>query len=159
MSEQTTNTSWDDARSPHNGAHLEGLPAVPQPRAAQPAYAVAPVGKIRSTGACILLAVVTLGIYPLVWYYQVHEEMKRHTGHGLGGALALVLGLFVGVIMPYLSSAEVGELFARRGQQKPVSGLTGLWYFPGILLLVGPIVWFVRTNGSLNAYWRSLGVR
>jgi hypothetical protein len=68
-----------------------------------------------------------------------------------------VLAAVVGVVMPYLSSSEVGELYTRRGQQPPVTGMTGLWYFPGALILVGPIVWFVKTNGALNAYWRSLG--
>ena len=40
-----------------------------------------------------------------------------------------------------------------------MSGLTGLWYFPGMLILIGPIVWFVKTNGALNNYWRSMGAR
>jgi hypothetical protein len=43
--------------------------------------------------------------------------------------------------------------------RKPVSGATGLWYFPGMFILVGPLVWFVKTNGALNAYWRAHGVR
>ena len=55
------------------------------------------------------------------------------------------------------TSSEVGGLYSRRGQQPPVTGLTGLWYFPGIFILVGPIIWFVKTNGALNAYWRSVG--
>jgi len=28
-----------------------------------------------------------------------------------------------------------------------------------VFLLAGPLVWFVQTNGALNAYWRSLGAR
>jgi hypothetical protein len=124
-----------------------------QPQVAMPGQ----IGKVRGTGICILLTIVTLGIYPLYWYYQTHEEMKRHSGQGLGGLVALLLGIFVGIVMPYLTSSEVGGLYERRGQKPPVSGLTGLWYFPGIFILVGPIVWFVKTNGALNAYWRSLG--
>ena len=85
--------------------------------------------------------------------------MKRHTGRGLGGGIALVLALFVGIVMPFFTSDEVGGMYALRGQPKPVSGITGLWYFPGVFLLVGPLVWFVQTNGALNAYWRSLGAR
>ena len=127
-----------------------GAPMMP-PAAGQP-------GKIRSTGISILLFIVTFGIYGWFWYYGVHEEMKRHKGDGLGGPIALILALFVGIVMPYLTSNEVGELYARRGQAKPVSGLTGLWYFPGIFILVGPIIWFVKTNGALNDYWASLGV-
>ncbi|MEJ7628811.1 MAG: hypothetical protein WKF54_04395 [Nocardioidaceae bacterium] len=34
---------------------------------------------------------------------------------------------------------------------------TGLWVIPGILIIVGPIIWFVKVNGALNDYWRSLG--
>jgi hypothetical protein len=35
--------------------------------------------------------------------------------------------------------------------------MTGLWYIPGFMLLVGPIIWFAQTNNALNAYWRSVG--
>jgi hypothetical protein len=117
------------------------------------------VGQVRRTGVCMGLAIITLGFYSLYWYYKVHDDMKRHSGTGLGGGLALLLALFVGFVMPYFTSSEIGTLYERRGQEKPVSGLTGLWYFPGILILVGPIVWFVKTNGAVNAYWRSLGAQ
>ncbi|MCW2845959.1 MAG: hypothetical protein JWN22_3875 [Nocardioides sp.] len=116
-------------------------------------------GQIRSTGLCILLAIVTLGIYSLFWFFKTHEEMKRHSGNGLGGGLALVLAFFVGIVMPYITSNEVGALYDRAGQRRPVSAATGLWYFPGAFVLVGPLVWFIKTNGALNAYWRSQGVR
>jgi len=118
------------------------------------------VGQIRPTGKCILLAIVTLGIYTWVWFYRTHEEMKRHTGDGLGGTFALILAIFVGFLMPFLNASEVGKLYERRGQRPPVNGLTGLWYIPGFLLFyIGPIVWFVKTNRALNDYWASLGAR
>jgi hypothetical protein len=118
-----------------------------------------PIGQVRSTGLQILLFVVTFGIWGFVYYYQTHEEMKRHSGQGIGGVLALVLSFFVGIVSPYLLSHEVGDLYERRGQHKPVSALTGLWFFPGMFILVGPIIWFVQTNNALNDYWRSLGAR
>lgn len=118
------------------------------------------VGRVRSTVLCILLFVVTFGIYGLVWWYQVHEEMKRHSGAGLGGGIALLIALLVGGIpMSFVTSDEVGKLYQYRGQPRPVSGWTGLWYFPGFLLVVGPLVWFVQTNAALNSYWRALGAR
>lgn len=121
------------------------------------------VGKVRPTLLGIVLFLVTFGIYGVVWWYLVHEDMKRHSGQGLGGGLALVLA-FVTVyasvpVAPFFTSDEVGKLYERVGRPAPVSALTGLWYFPGIFLLVLPIVWFVKTNDALNDYWRSYGAR
>lgn len=135
-------------------------PATPAYGAAPPAYAApqgGEIGKVRGTGMCILLTIVTLGIYSAYWYYATHEEMKKHSGQGLGGVVALLLALFVGIVMPYINSNEVGALYERQGKEKPVSAATGLWYFPGIFILIGPIVWFVKTNGALNDYWKSMG--
>ncbi len=118
----------------------------------------APIGQIRSTGTCVLLSIVTLGIYTWVWYYKTHDEMKQHSGEGIGGPLALVLAIFVGVVMPFITPNEVGGLYERRGQERPVTAMTGLWaILLGWLFFVGLIVWFVKTNNALNEYWRSLG--
>ena len=146
-------------------------PPVPAPAAYEqqpppPVYgqAIAPypggpgsIGQVRSTGICILLFIVTLGIYGWVWWYKVQNEMKRHTGQGLGGGISLLLAILVTVVMPFITSSEVGALYTRRGQHPPVTGVTGLWYFPGSFILVGPIIWFVKTNEALNTYWRSVG--
>jgi len=138
-------------------------PPYPQPfLGAAPARYARPagtVGEVRGTGLQMLLFLVTLGIWGYVYYFQVHDEMKRHAGTGIGGVLALILNVFVGVVSPFLLSHEVGGLYERRGLRKPVSALTGLWFFPGILILVGPFIWFVLTNRALNDYWRSVGAR
>lgn len=137
-----------------------GAPAYPQYGAGPSGYGgQGPIGQIRGTGLTIFLTIITLGIYAWFWYYQVHAEMKRHSGQGLDGPVALILAIFVGIIMPFLTSGEVANLYDRQGRPKPVSAATGLWYFPGALILVGPIVWFVKTNGALNTYWRSLGAQ
>ncbi|MDI6910041.1 DUF4234 domain-containing protein [Nocardioides sp.] len=144
--------------------------ATPAPAAAPaaPAYAGAahaapaagPIGEVRSTGTCILLSIVTLGIYSWYWYYKTHDEMKRHSGEGIGGGIALLLAIFVSIVMPFLSSNEVGKLYERRGQQAPVTAATGLWFLLlGWLFLVGAIVWFVKTNNALNEYWKSVGAQ
>jgi hypothetical protein len=117
------------------------------------------VGKVRSTGLCILLYIVTLGIYGFVYWYLVHDDMKKHSGQGIGGLVALILAFFISPVAAFFTSDEVGKLYERSGRRAPVSALTGLWYFPGIFLLVLPIVWFVKTNGALNDYWRSLGAQ
>lgn len=150
---QAPQSARDQGAPAGPGGYQPAVPGYGQP-AAYPS-----VGTIRPTGMTILLFIVTFGIYGLYWYYAVHEEMKRHKGSGLGGGIALLLGFFVGIVMPFITSSEVGELYERRGQHPPVSGKTGLWSFPGALILVGPIVWFVKTNGALNDYWRSLGTK
>jgi len=73
------------------------------------------VGKVRSTGVCILLAIVTLGIYTWVWYYSVHAEMKRHRQSGLGGGVALILAILVPFVLAFLTPAEAGNMYEARG--------------------------------------------
>jgi hypothetical protein len=141
-------------RQPPHG--YEPMPGVAT--SAQHAEPTGELGRIRPTGMIILLVIVTLGTWAFVYYYQVFEEMHRHSGRGLGGVLGLVIAIFVGVLPPFLLSNEVGQLYERRGRQGPVSALTGLWFFPGMLILVGPFIWFVKTNRALNEYWQGLGV-
>lgn len=117
------------------------------------------VGKVRSTGLSILLFFVTFGIYGLVWWYLVHDEMKKHSGQGIGGLLALIVAWLISPVAAFITSDEVGKLYERAGREQPVTALTGLWYFPGAFLIVLPIVWFVKTNGALNDYWRTYGAR
>jgi uncharacterized protein DUF4234 len=119
-----------------------------------------PIGQVRSTGTCVLLTIVTLGFYTWYWYYKTHDELRRHSGTGLGGGVALILAIFVGIVMPFVTSNEVGGLYERRGQARPVSAATGLWaLLLGWFFFVGLVVWFVKTNGALNDYWRSLGAQ
>ncbi len=147
----------------------DAIPPPPPPTGAVPAPAYAgqaatmpsgSIGTIRSTGTCILLTIVTLGFYSWYWYYKTHDEMQRHTGTGIGGPIALVLAILVGIVMPFLTSHEAGGLYERRGEAKPVSATTGLWFLLlGWFFLVGAIVWFVKTNNALNDYWRSVGAQ
>lgn len=134
------------AAPPVNPGAMQGMPG-------------GPVGKVRSTGICILLLIVTCGIYSIFYYYMTHEEMKRHSNQGLGGVVAAILAFFFGIVSPFLLAAEVGKLRESRGQEAKVSGMTGLWVFPGALILVGPLVWFIKTNGALNEYWVSQGAQ
>jgi hypothetical protein len=163
MSDETAPPPPADDGPAAAGPPAQGAPPPPygsappaNPYGSPPVAMAGPVGKVRSTGTCILLFIVTLGIYGLFWYYKSHDEMKRYSGEGLGGGLALLIGFFVGVVMAFLSPMEVGRLYERRGQAAPVSALTGLWL---LLPLIGGIVWFVKTNGALNEFWRSAGAR
>jgi hypothetical protein len=152
----------DTAAAPPPYAAPAGVPAPAYggAMAPMPGLVDGPVGKVRSTGTCVLLTIVTLGIYSIFWFYKTHDEMKRHSGNGVGGGIALILALFVGFVMPFITSNEVGGLYERKGREKPVTAATGLWYLLlGWFFLVGAIVWFVKTNGALNDYWKSQGAQ
>jgi len=110
-------------------------------------------GSPRKVGVVILLYFVTFGIYGLYWYYVTHDELKRETGEGLGGGIALLLAFLVGIVMPFITANEVGNMYARAGHEKPVSAVTGLWVIPGILIIIGPFIWIAKVQGALNRYW------
>jgi hypothetical protein len=53
--------------------------------------------------------------------------MRRHSGRGIGGGVALLLSFIANIAMPFVTPAEVGSLYTRRGQPPPVNGWTGMW--------------------------------
>ncbi len=143
---------------PNPAAGTYGYATMPQVQGQYPPP-TGPVGQVRGTTLHLLLFVVTLGIWRYVYFFQTHDELKRHSGEGIGGLLGLLLSVFAAIASPFILSHEVGRLYERAGRPRRVSALTGLWFFPGIFLLVGPVVWFVLTNHALNDYWRSRGAR
>jgi amino acid transporter len=113
-----------------------------------------PIGETRSIGLSILWFIITLGIYGIYWTYKTFEEMKRHTGQGIGGVLGVVIHLVIGVVNWFVIPSEVGQMYQRDGREPPVKGVTGLW---NLLPIIGTIIWFVKIQGSLNRYWESKG--
>jgi hypothetical protein len=114
-----------------------------------------PVGHRRNVLFVLLIGLVTLGIYTLYWAYKTHEEMKQHTGDGLGGVLGLVVWILVSPVSAFVIPSEIGKMYNRAGRASPVTGWTGLWFFPFGILIIPLIVWFVKVQGALNQYWQS----
>ena len=112
-----------------------------------------PLGQPRGIGFGILLYIVTLNFYSWYWVYKTQEEMKQHTGDGLGGVLGLVVWILVSSISAFVIPSEVGKMYKKDGQQPPMTGWTGLWLVPGAILIIPAIVWFVKIQGALNRYW------
>jgi hypothetical protein len=110
-----------------------------------------PGAQPRGIGKSILLAIVTLGIYTFVWTYRTHQEMKKHSGEGLGDVLGLVVYILIGPVTYFVVPSEIRRnLYEASGQTSPVRGVTGLWL---LLPLAGPFVWFFKVQGALNNYW------
>jgi hypothetical protein len=116
-----------------------------------------PLGRPRGIGFGILIYIITLGLYGLYWVYKTSEEMKQHTGQGVGGVLGLVIWILLGAVMAFVIPSEVGKMYRKDGQEPPVSGWTGLWLFPGGILIIPAFVWFVKVQGALNRYWEGKG--
>jgi Domain of unknown function (DUF4234) len=112
-----------------------------------------PLGRPRGIGFGILLFVVTLGFYGWYWVFKTQEEMKQHTGAGLGGVLGLVIWILISPVSAFVIPSEVGTMYKRDGQEPPFTGWTGLWLFPGAILIVPAIVWFVKVQEALKQYW------
>ena len=107
-------------------------------------------GMVRSPVTVILLTIITLGIYGLYWQYSMFKELKEYSGEGIGGGLALLFAFLLGIVNIFLLPAEIGALYARDGQEQPVTGLTGCWI---LLPLVGWLIWLVKVQGRMNEFW------
>jgi hypothetical protein len=112
-------------------------------------------GQPRGIGFGILLYIVTFGLYGWYWVYKTQEETKAQSGEGLGGVLGLVVWILLAVVSAFVIPSEVGKMYGHDGRVAPISGWTGLWLFPGAILVIPAIVWFVKIQGALNRFWEA----
>jgi hypothetical protein len=116
-----------------------------------------PLGSPRGIGFGILLFIVTIGFYSWYWVFKTQEEIKQHSGEGIGGVVGLVIWILLSMVSAFVIPSEVGKMYTKDGQEPPVTGWTGLWLFPGAILIIPAIVWFVKVQGALNRYWGGKG--
>lgn len=117
-----------------------------------PPSTTGPLGQPRGPWFVVLISIVTLGIYSLYWIYKTSDEIKQHSGIGVGGVLGLVIWIVFGWIMAFETPSEVGKMYKADGREAPFSGWIGLWW---LLPLIGHIVWFIKVQNALNRYWES----
>jgi hypothetical protein len=111
-----------------------------------------PLGQPRGVGFAILMTIITIGIYSLYWVFKTQDEVKNHSGQGVGGVLGLVIYIVVSPVTWFLVPSEVGKMYQQDGRTAPFTGWTGLWL---LLPIVGAFVWFIKIQGALNRYWES----
>jgi hypothetical protein len=116
-----------------------------------------PLGEPRGIGFGIVMFIITLSIYGWYWAYKTQEEVKQHTGEGLGGVVGLVVWILLNAVTAFTIPYEIGNMYEKDGREKPMTGWTGLWLFPGAILIIPGIVWFVKVQRALNRYWESKG--
>jgi hypothetical protein len=113
------------------------------------------VVKVRHPLAPLGLGIITLGIYPLVWYFKINDEL-RSQGEDVSPGMALLaitLGVFL-IVPPFVSMYNTAERIRhaqeRRGVGNPISPTLAL------VLLFIPIANLFQTaylQSGLNRAW------
>jgi hypothetical protein len=106
------------------------------------------------TTANILLYAVTCGFWRAAWSYRTHDDLQRHNGDGMSGAIGLVLGLLVPIVIGFTVPMELEKAYNRNGWACPVKAVDGLWL---LLPIVGQFIWYPKVQAALNSYWVSQG--
>jgi len=114
--------------------------------------------KLRSPWGVFFLALVTLGIYYLVWYYKINREL-RDVGIGtspLTSLLAITIGWFI-IVPPFVSTwntlGRISEAEARFGSTAQLSrGLGFILYLVAVIFLPFELPYMQE---HLNRVWRT----
>lgn len=137
--------------------------AQPYPGAMQPVppYAYGPpVGEQRDIAVSIVLAVVTCGIYGLVWHYRMMREIAADLGRtdinpGVEILLIFLTCGIYGMYLCYKYPKLVNEMQARRGL--PVNDISVMTLLLAVFGL--PIVSHALMQSELNNIWKLYGAR
>ncbi|MCW2975041.1 MAG: hypothetical protein JWM06_322 [Actinomycetia bacterium] len=119
--------------------------------------------KIRNPFGVFVLAIVTLGIYYLVWYYKVNRELRDAAGIHVSPIVAL-LAITVGwviVVPPFVSWYRT---FQRIQQAQRQAGLTSeanpiLGFILYVIALFFLPLELLYGQDELNKLWRARTAR
>lgn len=115
------------------------------------------IGKTRNAGAVIFFGLITLGIYNLVWYYKINNEIKqRDKNQSVSPGLA-VFALFipiVNIVSLYNTTNRIKLMQKADGSTDLISPSVSL-----IWVLLFGIGYPIYLQGALNNHWHELTVR
>lgn len=119
--------------------------------------------KIRNSFGVFVLAIVTLGIYYLVWYYKVNRELRDAAGIDVSPIVAL-LAITVGwviIVPPFVSWYRT---FQRIQQAQRQAGLTSeanpiLGFILYVIALFFLPLELLYGQDELNKLWRARTAR
>lgn len=131
-----------------------------------------PVGQLktnRSLGKVILFTIITFGIYGLVFFSSVGEDLnaiasrydgKRTMHFCLLAFVISPLTLGIGALVWYHKMSDrVGSELQRRGINYPFgAGTFWGWYVLGALILIGPFVYMAKICIAMNELCASYNV-
>ncbi len=135
-----------------------GMPnANPNPTPVPPQYSGIPGGvQERNIALCIILSIITCGIYTFYWLYTMTEDTNRLSGdpNATSGGVVIILSIITCGIYTWYWLYKRGEIIdqakVRRGMP---SGNSGILYL--ILAIVGlGIVSYALIQNELNTLAR-----
>lgn len=108
------------------------------------------VMKTRSIPVCIILSIVTCGIYALYWFIVLTDDVNRLSGRQRpSGGTAFLLELVTCGIYGIYWAYQMGEaLYAAKAQRGYVGSSNGILYL--ILQLIFPIVGWCLMQDEVN---------
>ena len=96
----------------------------------------------RNMGMQVVLAIITLGIYVIYWFYVTSKEMVEHKNlAGSPGLWTLLLFVPFGALYSYYKHGEAVEALTDESMNK--------WLVFILWLVFSPAVWFI-TQTELN---------
>ena len=112
------------------------------------------VGKVRSPVGCWFLAIITLGIYALVWYHHTNKELKEYDSTIVVSPGVAVVALLVPVVN-WFSVFNTGKRIQQAQQTAgiPASVSPGL----GVVLTFVLGLYLPYYISQTNAVWESAG--
>jgi len=122
------------------------------------------LAKIRNPWGVLALALITLGIYYVFWYYFINREMRDFgNAHGVDlgqspatSVIAITLGAFI-IIPPFVSIWKTGRRMEGTQRTANVSGGSGpLWFVLHIIPIVSLFA-PVYMQTELDEAWRTIG--
>ena len=116
----------------------------------------------------ILFSLITLGIYPIVMFSLISDELntvckdnKRTTQYWLLWFLSMVTLSIPIFIWNHTASNRMGNELKRRGINYSISASTFWgWGFLGVFIFIGPFVYlykFLKASNLLNADFNQKG--
>lgn len=101
------------------------------------------------------LALITLGIYGLYWYYKVNEEIKRYTGDQTispGRSLLAVIPGALLIVPPFIAYYNTANHVLKMQEQQRITSQIS----PALVVVLGILLWIgmaAYVQEHLNRVW------
>jgi hypothetical protein len=128
------------------------MPVAPYPTPQPPVgQRGAPLGKDRSPAAILGLSIITLGIYYLVWYYTINDEIRKHDPSikvTPGWAVVALVFPIASLVTGYSTAARIRQMQLDEGATQTISPVVAL-----LLLIFLGIGYPLYVGSQLREHW------